>query len=152
MVSKVFEPIDVAAERYTGLARKAIDYGRFQKKIMDRAVDPNSGYTPDEWLGLKEFVSDDFKRIGTFKEEWTFDEMIKFLQAWAPNAHWEGSFKRVTEVDNVVFLELEERGMHIVNTISVYEFNDEGKLRHLDVLWQAPPMESLPIDAYKVND
>ena len=144
MVDKVFENIDVAAQRYDGLARKAIDYGRFQKKIMDRAVAPAPDYSPDEWLGLRDWVTEDFERVGNFKEVMTGEQMITMLQKWAPNANWEGSFKRVTEHDNIVILELEERALHdgkwnAVNSVSVYEFNEEGKLRHLDVYLQAVP-------------
>lgn len=141
MVAKVFEDIDSAAERYSGLARRAIDYGRFQKKLMDRSRQA-ADYSPDEWLGLKDFVSDGFQRIGNFKEVMNIDDMIRFLQAWAPTQHWEGSFKRVTEQDNVVWLELEERvgegdQQAAVNSVSVYEFDDAGKIRHLDVYLQA---------------
>lgn len=144
MVAKVFEDIAVAAERFTGLSRKAIDYGLFQKRIMDRARGKGEGYSPDEWLGLKDFVTDDFERVGNFKETMTLDQMVGFLQAWSPTSDWEGSFKRVTESDNVVVLELEERVNHsgewsAVNSVSIYEFNDEGKLRHLDVYLQATP-------------
>jgi len=153
MVGKVFENIDEAAERYTGLSRKAIDYGRFQKRIMDRARGKDNGYSPDEWLGLKDLVTDDFERIGTFKEVMTCDQMIAFLQKWSPTQDWEGSFKRVSEYDNVVVLELEERvkddsEWSAVNTVSVYEYNEEGKLRHLDVYIQAPPGSVEKTEAY----
>ena len=149
MVDKTFEEIAEAAKRYTGLSRKAIDYGLFQKRIMDRARDKTSGYSPDEWLGLRDFVSEDFERIGTFKEVMTFADMVKFLQGWSPTSDWEGSFKRVTEHDNVVILELEERvtyngEQNAVNTVSIYEYNAEGKLRHLDVYIQSPPMDGFP--------
>ncbi|MCJ2180247.1 hypothetical protein [Novosphingobium album (ex Hu et al. 2023)] len=155
MVAKVFENIDEAAERYSGLARKAIDYGRFQKRLMDRAVAQVPDYSPDEWLGLKDLVTDDFERIGNFKEVMTIDQMIAFLQAWAPTSAWEGSFKRVTEHDNVVILELEERVQHdghwnAVNSVSIYEYNDEGKLRHLDVYLQAVPGDVEKGESYDV--
>lgn len=152
MVAKTFEDIATAAQRYTGNARTAIEYGMFQKRIMDRSRTAND-YSPDEWLGLKEFVTDDFERIGNFKEVMTFDDMIGFLQAWAPTQHWEGSFKRVTEFDNVVFLELEERvnegeEQQAVNSVSVYEFDEAGKIRHLDVYLQAVPGEIQKGEAY----
>jgi hypothetical protein len=138
MADKVFEEIAIAAERYEGNARRAIDYGLFQKRLMDRAKQA-SDYSPDEWLGLRDFVSDDFERVGNFKEVMTFAQMVGFLQAWSPTAHWEGSFKRVTEHDNVVLLELEERvdDHDPVNSISVYEFDGAGKIRHLDIYLQA---------------
>jgi len=141
MVDKVFEDIAVAAPRYTGNARRAIDYGLFQKGVMDRAKSA-ADYSPDEWLGLKDFVSDDFQRIGNFKEVMTFADMVGFLQAWSPTQHWEGSFKRVSEVGDVVFLELEERvgngaEQTAVNSVSVFQFDAAGKIRHLDIYLQA---------------
>lgn len=153
MAGKVFEDIATAAERYSGLSRKAIDYGLFQKRIMDRARGRANGYTPDEWQGLRELVTDDFERIGTFKEVMTCDQMIEFLQKWSPTADWEGSFKRVSEYDNVVVLELEERVKDegewtAVNTVSVYEFTQDGKLRHLDVYIQSPPGAVEKTEAY----
>ena len=141
MVDKVFEDISTAAQRYSGNMRTAIEYGMFQKRLMDRSKTAED-YSPDEWLGLKQFVTDDFERIGNFKEVMTFQDMVGFLQAWAPTQHWEGSFKRVSEQDNVVFLELEERvgegdEQTAVNSITVYEFDEAGKIRHLDVYLQA---------------
>lgn len=141
MVDKVFEDIATAAQRYSGNMRTAIEYGMFQKRLMDRSKTAED-YSPDEWLGLKQFVTDDFERIGNFKEVMTFGDMVGFLQAWAPTQHWEGSFKRVSEYDNVVFLELEERvgegkEQTAVNSVTVYEFDDAGKIRHLDVYLQA---------------
>ena len=153
MVDKVFEDIDVAAQRYSGNARTAIEYGMFQKRIMDRAKGAPD-YSPDEWLGLKEFITEDFERIGNFKEVMTFADMVGFLQAWSPTQHWEGSFKRVTEFDNVVWLELEERvgegdEQTAVNSVSVYEFDDAGKIRHLDVYLQAAPGSAEKGEAYE---
>ncbi|MFV8817506.1 hypothetical protein [Haliea sp. E17] len=152
MVAKVFEDIAEAAERYTGNARTAIEYGLFQKRLMDRSKEAGD-YSPDEWLGLKDFVTDDFERVGNFKEVMTFNDMVGFLQAWAPSQHWEGSFKRVSEYDNVVFLELEERvnlgaEQQAVNSVSVYEFDESGKIRHLDVYLQASPGEAVKGEAY----
>jgi len=152
MVDKVFEDIDTAAQRYSGNSRTAIEYGMFQKRIMDRAKGAPD-YSPDEWLGLKQFVTDDFERIGNFKEVMTFADMVGFLQAWSPTQHWEGSFKRVVEHDNVVWLELEERvgegeAQQAVNSVTVYEFDDAGKIRHLDVYLQAAPGSADKTEAY----
>jgi hypothetical protein len=152
MVDKVFENISIAAQRYGGNARTAIEYGMFQKNLMDRSKHADD-YSPDEWLGLKQFCSDDFERIGNFKEVMTFTDMVGFLQAWSPTVHWEGSFKRVSEQGNVVFLELEERigegdQQHAVNSVSVYEFDGAGKIRHLDIYLQAPAGEVQKGEAY----
>ena len=157
MVDKVYEDILEAAKRLTGLERRAIDYGQCQMRIAERAKDPNSGYTEDEWDELDDYVVvDKFKRVGNFMEEMTYPVMKSFLKKWAKNSTWEGSFKRVHEHDNVVYLELEERNMHdgelaVANSVSVYHFNDEGKLYHLDVYLQRAPSkhEGMPNPAYE---
>jgi hypothetical protein len=152
MVDKIFDDISVAAQRYTGLARKAIDYGLRQKQILDRVNQPD--YSEDEWYSLKDFVAaDEFERVGNFKEVMNSNTMIAFLQKWSRTSRWEGSFKRVTEHDNVVILELEERNTYnghtsVVNSVSIYEFNSEGKLRHLDVYLQTTPAGGFPNEAY----
>ncbi len=153
MVDKVFEDIAAAAQRYTGNARTAIEYGLFQKRVMDRARGAPD-YTPQEWLGLSKFVTEDFERIGNFKEVMTYPQMKGFLQNYCLTSQWEGAFKRVHEFGNVVVLELEERDVHnghqnIVNSVTVYEFDANEKLVHLDVYLQMAPPEGFPIEAYE---
>lgn len=153
MAEKVFEDIAAAALRYSGNVRTAIEWGLFQKRLMDRSKDA-ADYSPEEWVGLKQYAADDFQRIGNFKEVMSFSDMIGFLQAWSPTIHWEGSFKRVSEHDNVVFLELEERvgtgaEQNAVNSVSVYEFDAAGKIRHLDIYLQAPAGSVAKGEAYE---
>lgn len=156
MVGKVFDDIAATAERLTGLSRKALEYGMCQMRIATRAKH-SPDYSEDEWDELDDFVVvDDFERIGNFKEVMSYQNMKGFLKQWCLTSHWEGSFKRVHEHDNVVILELEERNTYngvtnIVNSVSVYEFNNDGKLRHLDVYLQMPPMDAAgyPNEAYE---
>ncbi len=155
MVDKVFEDIPTAAARLTGLSRRALEYGMCQMRIADRAKGPD--YSEDEWDALDEFVvKDEFERIGNFKEVMAYEDMKRFLKQWCLTSHWEGSFKRVHEHENVVLLELEERNTYngettVVNSVSVYEFNEEGRLRHLDVYLQMAPLagEGFPNEAYE---
>ena len=155
MVDKVFEEISVAAQRYSGLSRKALEYGLLQKRLVDRAKGPE--YSADEWDALDDFIAiDEFERIGNFKEVMTYADMKAFLQRWCVDSHWEGSFKRITEKDDIVILELEERNTYnghtnVVNSVSIYEFNPAGKLRHLDIYLQMAPLpsEGYPNAAYQ---
>ncbi len=155
MVDKVFENISEAAQRYSGLSRKALEYGMCQMRIAERAKGPD--YSEDEWDALDEFVDkESFQRIGNFKEVMTYDDMKGFLKLWCLSSSWEGAFKRIHEHDNVVYLELEERNTYngettIVNSVSVYEFNPQGKLRHLDVYLQMEPpaVAGFPNEAYE---
>lgn len=84
---------------------------------------------------------DEFERIGNFKEVMNWEQYTDFLTNWATASEWDGLFKRVSEVGGVVFLELEERTKmgdfeSVVNSVSVYEFTADDKIRHIDVYLQ----------------
>lgn len=124
---------------YTGLSRKVLEWGLITKRLVDEAKQP--GFSVESWAPIKEMVAvDEFERVGNFKEVLRWDEYVAFLTKWAPKADWECSFKRITErPDGVVLIELEERmGGGAVNSLSVYEFDDAGKVRHLDIYLQMP--------------
>ena len=153
MVAKVFKNVDEVAGQYDGLARKVLDYSLLMKRLVDEAKRP--GFSVESWAPLAEMVAvDEFERVGNFLEVMNWPDYTAFLTRWAAGSEWECSFKRITESDGVVFLELEERsrvGEHVsvVNSMSVYEFNDAGKLRHLDILLQMPPVEKEMLKAYE---
>lgn len=134
--------IEEAAAGYSGLARKVLDYSLTMKRLVDEAKQP--GFSADSWSALSEFIdTEKFVRVGNFKEVMSWAEYIGFLTGWATTSEWEGSFKRVTVDGNLVILELEERskiGPHssVVNSVSVYEFNEAGKIEHLDIYLQMP--------------
>jgi hypothetical protein len=144
MADKVFKDVGEVAGGHTGLARKVLDYSLIMKRLVDAAKLP--GFTVESWAPLAELVAvDEFERVGNLKEVMSWPVYVDFLTKWAVSSEWECSFKRISEQDGVVFLELEERsrvGGHAsaVNSISVYEFNAAGKLRHLDIYLQIEPM------------
>ena len=152
MVAKVFKDVGEVVGDYSGLSRKVLEYSLIMKQKVDEAKKP--GFSVESWAPLAAFVDTaSFRRIGNFKEVMTWPEYVGFLTRWAQGSDWEGSFKRVTEHDNVVFLELEERsrvGDHtsVVNSVSVYEFNAAGKLAHLDIYLQMEPMNPEMMKAY----
>lgn len=79
--------------------------------------------------------------MGPFKDAMTWDAYAEFLTASATTSHWECMFKRITDIGNLDFLELEERmapgdTANAVNSLSVYELTDDGLIRHLDVYLQ----------------
>lgn len=125
---------------YTGLSRKVLEYSLRMKRLVDSARQP--GFSIESWAPLAELVAvDQFERVGNFKEVMDWGTYIGFLTDWAASATWECSFKRITEKAGVVFLELEERTntggySSVVNSVSVYEFNDAGQIRHLDIYLQ----------------
>ncbi|MBL7495649.1 hypothetical protein I6A84_14365 [Frankia sp. CNm7] len=132
---------DVVGE-YTGNARTVLEYSMTVKRLLDGAKEP--GFSVESWAPLAELVAvDEFERVGNFKEAMTWQDYVKFLTLWAISTNWECSFKRLTERPGVVYLELEERSrldgnVRASNSLSVYEFNEFGKIRHLDVYLQIP--------------
>ncbi|MFN8027448.1 MAG: hypothetical protein U0W40_14165 [Acidimicrobiia bacterium] len=131
-------------DEYSGNSRKVLEYGLLMKRMVDEAKQP--GFSAASWDVLLDLIAaDDFVRVGNFKETQDWAGYVEFLTAWAPNAEWECSFKQITEVDGRVFLELEERSRmgdfsSVVNSMSVYEFGADGKIHHLDVYLQMPPV------------
>ncbi len=143
---------DVAAA-YSGLSRTVLDYSLTMKRLVDEAKKP--GFSTERWAELAEFVAaDEFVRVGNFKEVMTWAEYTGFLTVWATSSEWEGSFRRITESGGIVFLELEERSKagdycSVVNSVSVYEFNDAGKIVHLDIYLQMALPETGMLASYE---
>jgi hypothetical protein len=122
------------------LCDTVLEYSRTMKRVVDRAKQP--GFTEADWAPLAELVAvDDFERVGAFRELMDWRQYTGFLTQWASASEWESTFRRVHEWSNIVFLELEERSniggrVDVVNSLSVYEFNAAGKIRHLDIYLQ----------------
>lgn len=144
----VMKRVDEVAGDYSGFSRIVLEYSLLMKRLVDEAKMP--GFSEAGWGPLAALVAvDEFERVGNFKEVMSWQDYITFLTKWAISSEWECSFKRITEHGNVVFLELEERSKagdyrSVVNSVSVYEFNPAGKLRHLDIYLQMPWPEGVP--------
>ncbi|WP_029107742.1 hypothetical protein [Mycobacterium sp. URHD0025] len=127
-------------DSYTGRSRAAVQYAVTTKRLVDAAKRP--GFGVGGWAPLADLVAvDEFERIGNFKEVMNWEQYTDFLTNWATASEWDGLFKRVSEVGGVVFLELEERTKmgdfeSVVNSVSVYEFTADDKIRHIDVYLQ----------------
>lgn len=132
--------VSEVVDSYTGRSRMAVQYAVTTKQLVDAAKQP--GFGAEGWAPLAELIAvDEFERVGNFKETMTWDQYTDFLTNWATASEWDGLFKRVSEVDGVVFLELEERTKmgdfeSVVNSMSVYEFTADDKIRHIDVYLQ----------------
>ncbi len=134
--------IDRARAEATGkLSRLVLDYSlAFRHLMMTRMKQPD--FNEADWEPISRLVATtEFKRIGAFREEMTWDSYKQFIVQWGGAAQWDGTFRRITEVPGLVFLELEERtvtdGHHgVANTVTVYRFNDDDKLCQLDVYLQ----------------
>lgn len=145
----VLRDIRDVIDDHVGRTRTVLEYGRVTKGLVDEAKKP--GFSVESWAPLAELVAtEEFERVGAFKEVMDWPAYIDFLTNWATSSEWECSLRRVTETPDAVFLELEERSRigefaNVVNSLSVYEFTDAGKIRHIDLYLQMelPPAEML---------
>jgi hypothetical protein len=110
------------------------------ERIVKKAKQP--GFTVSDWAPLTELVAvEEFERVGCFLEVMNWQEYTEMLTKWATSTTFEKILRRVTEVPELVFLELQERNttdgnLTVVNSLTIYEFNKAGKLCHLDVYLQ----------------
>jgi hypothetical protein len=121
----------------TGRSRTVLEYSQITKRLVDSAKQP--GLTVESWAPLAELIAvDEFVRIGPFKDVMNWAEFAEYLTNWAMSADWDCSFQRITETPDLVFLELGERSRigdfnSVVNTVSVYEFDADNKVRRIAV-------------------
>ena len=132
-VDEVFAPA-------TGRSRIVLEYSRITKRLVDAAKNPD--FTSADWAPLAELIDvDNFVRVGPFKEVMDWATYAEFLTNWAKSSEWDCTFQRLTETPDVVFLELEEHSRigdfsSVVNSVSVYEFNADNKVRRIAVYLQ----------------
>jgi hypothetical protein len=122
------------------LSAKVLEYATIVKELVVRAKEP--GYSRSDWDRLTEMIAvDEFERVGIYREKMTWDEYLDFMVPWAESKDFDTRLRRITEAGNLVFFEIEEDhirdgSLTLVNSMNVYEFNDAGKICHLDVYLQ----------------
>ena len=121
------------------LTRTILDY----EGTIKRLVPTIKG--PADWAPLTEFVAvDEFERVGTFLEVQNWQQYTDMLTQWASATDsFETTVHRISELDRLVYFEIEEQHfrsghVHVVNSMTVFEFDQGGKIRHLDVYLQQP--------------
>lgn len=121
------------------LVRRVRDYTRAIERLVPTVQ------APADWGPLAEFVAvDEFERVGVFLEVQNWREYTEMLTKWASaTERFETRLRRISEVPGLVYFEVEERharggGVHVVNSMTVFEFEDDGRIRHLDVYLQQP--------------
>lgn len=150
-------PVDAPNPATLGpLARKVLAFGECIERTVMKAKEP--GFSAAGWDELARLVAvDAFERVGNFMERMTWPQYVQMLTQWSTTTDFWSRFRRITEVGNLVFLELEEhntpRGasgfLHdhhpsaggrelVVNSLTLYEFDADGKLCHLDIYLQIP--------------
>lgn len=129
------------SDTYTGLSRSVVQYSERFNQLIGKIKQP--GFSDADWAPLEELVDvDNFERVGVFlttrAEVIGWPQYKKYITQYAGGTSWEGTLRRITETPGLVILELEERNIRdgvtdVSNTVTIYEFNQDGKLRHLDV-------------------
>jgi hypothetical protein len=121
------------------LTRKVLDYDQTIRRLVPTVEDAA------DWEPLTEFVAvDEFERVGTFLEVQDWQQYTEMLTKWASaESSFETTVRRTTELHGLVYYEIEERHFQgddvvVVNSLTVFEFDDDGKIRHLDVYLQRP--------------
>jgi hypothetical protein len=127
--------------KYTGLSRKVLQYSERFLQVINTLK--QRALTDTDWAPLEELVDvRNFKRVGVFLtpavDTSNWQQYKGFITQYGGLTSWEGTLRRITEVPGLVYLELEERNtvkgiVDIANTVTIYKFNDAGKLTHLDV-------------------
>jgi hypothetical protein len=129
------------SENFTGLSQKVLEYSERFARIVDVLKESDS---PGEaWGPLEELVDvDDFVRQGVFltdkPETIDWQTYKTYIEQYGLETQWEATLRYITEQGNRVVLELEERNTikgftHIANTVMAYGFNDEGRVKTLEV-------------------
>ena len=147
------QELDDVIDQYSGLSRIVLDYSQIMTRLVHRAKQP--GWNEECWAPLAELVDTaNFERVGNFKEVMNWAEYVAFLTGWAAGCEWDRSFNRITQVPGLGSLELEERVRFgdfasAVNSISVYEFNADGKIVHLDIYLQMALPDPASLESYE---
>ena len=121
------------------LTRRVLQYEQAMKALVPDVQ------TAADWAALVEFVAVDvFERVGTFLEVQTWEQYTEMLTMWASSiARFETTPKRISELPGVVYFEIEERhfrgdSVSVVNSLTVFEFDADAKIRSLRVYLQQP--------------
>jgi hypothetical protein len=121
------------------LSRVVLSYERVIRELVPTVK------APADWAPLTEFVAvDGFERIGTFLEVQDWNEYTVMLTQWASSIDsFETSVRRISELSDLVYYEVEERHrrrdvVSVVNSLTVFAFDDGAKISHLDVYLQQP--------------
>lgn len=126
-----------SAEKTGPLTRTVLEFQRTMKRLV-----PNLKASGD-WTPLAAFVAvDEFERVGTFLEVQNWQQYTEMLTRWAAATEsFATTVRRISESSTLVYFEIEERhfrgdDIHVVNSMTVFEFNEAGKIRHLDAYLQ----------------
>ena len=129
-------------EAVTGTyARKVLDYTDTIKRTVDAAKQP--GFDESGWDDLAALLDTGaFERVGNDKVAMGWGVYRGLLMQWATTTDFWAEFHRISEVGNLVFLELTEHNTprggaeSVVNSLTSYEFDDAGNMVRLGIFLQ----------------
>ncbi|MBX7446918.1 hypothetical protein GR927_02850 [Mycolicibacterium sp. 3033] len=128
------------ADEYGPLTQKVIEYQNTVRALVPKVK------SPQDWAPLGEFLAiDEFERMGPFLDVQNWPQYAEMVNGWAQGVKaFETTVRRISELPDRVYFEVEERHLYgedwlVVNSMNVFEFDSEGKVRHLDVYLQSPP-------------
>ena len=125
------------------------EYGPLTRKVMQyqdtvRGLVPTAK-APEDWAPLGSLIAiDQFERVGTFLEVQNWQQYTEMLTGWAQSVDsFETTVRRISELPDLVYFEIEERHSfsgtaHVVNSMTVFQFDADAKICHVDVYLQQP--------------
>jgi hypothetical protein len=124
---------------YGPLAQKVIEYQDTVRHLVPTIK------TPQDWAPLGALIDTErFERVGTFMEVQNWQQYTEMLTGWAQSVDsFDTTVKRVSELDDLVYFEIEERHYfgdeaHVVNSLTVFQFGAHGKISNVAVFLQQP--------------
>jgi hypothetical protein len=122
-------------------AKKVLAYTDCIKRTVDAAKAP--GFDESGWDELASLLDTaKFERVGNDKVAMGWAVYRGLLTKWATTTDFWAEFHRVSEAGSRVFLELTEHNTlygqaeSVVNSCTVYQFDEAGRLVHLDIYLQ----------------
>lgn len=123
------------------LAQAVLNYTDTIARTVKAAKEP--GFTEAGWGDLAALLDTArFQRVGNDKVAMGWDVYRGLLMMWGTTTDFWSEFHRISEVGNRVFLELTEHNTprggaeSVVNSCTVYQFDDAGKLIELGIYLQ----------------
>ena len=128
----------VSKGQYTERVMKLVD---IMRELVDKGR--RTGVTIADWSALADLVAvDEFERVGPFHDALNWSGYTEMLTQWVNHSDgWEPIVKRITEVPGLVYVQCEEMitngdSVDPFYSLSLYEFNDAGKIRRIEVYMQ----------------
>lgn len=139
------------------LSRLALRYSFIMRDLVIKSKEP--GFTDAGWAPLAELVAtDEFERIGCFREKLSWDQYDGLLTMWGKATIWDFTVLNTTEGDGYAIVELEEYATYpdrteTYNSLTIHEFNAASKLSRLKLyLSQAQPASAVPSPRWDLTE